>query len=78
MAAVVSGITSIDFKKCTTRELQVKFYLGQNEACSPGDSTSGSPESLLQRHSGGRSVYKILVKGGVQCNQELTLQKAFC
>ena len=39
MAAVVSGIMSIDFKKCTTWELQVEFYWGQNEACSQGDST---------------------------------------
>ena len=35
-------------KKCTTWELQVKFYLGQNEKCSPGDSTSDSSEKLLQ------------------------------
>ena len=29
--------------------MQVKFYLGQNEDCSPGDSTAGSSERLLQR-----------------------------
>ena len=62
MAAVVSGISSIDFKKCTTRELQVKFYLGQNEACSPGDSTSDSSERLLQRVQEPVSIYMILVK----------------
>ena len=28
-----------------------------------GDSTSDSSERLLQRGSGGRSIYKILVKG---------------
>ena len=33
-------------------ELQVKFYLGQYEEFSPGDSTSDSPEKLLQRGSG--------------------------
>ena len=33
---------------------------------------------LLQRRSGKRSIYKILVKGGVQCNQALILQKVFC
>ena len=29
--------------------LQVKFYLGENENCSPGDSISDSSEKLLQR-----------------------------
>ena len=62
MAAVVSGIMSIDLKKCTTRELRVKFYLGQNEACSPGDSTSDSSERLLQRVQEPVSIYMILVK----------------
>ena len=28
-----------------------KFYLGQNEACGPGDSTSDSSEKLFQRGS---------------------------
>ena len=35
-------------KKCTTWALQVKFYLGQNEDCSPGGSISDSAERLLQ------------------------------
>ena len=35
----------------------------QNEDCSPGDSTSESFERMLHRGSGGRSIYKILVKG---------------
>ena len=30
-------------------ELRVKFYLGQNEDCSPEDSASDSSEKLLQR-----------------------------
>ena len=34
-----------------------------HEGCSLGDSTSGSSERLLQRGSGERSIYKILVKG---------------
>ena len=50
-------------KKYTTWELQVKFSLGQNEDCRPGGSTSYSTDRLLQRGSGGRSIYKILVKG---------------
>ena len=37
--------------------------MGANEDCSPGDSTSDSSERLRQRGSGGRSIYKILVKG---------------
>ena len=45
---------------------------------SPGDRTSDSSERLLQRRSEGRSIYKILVKGGVQCNEALTFQEAFC
>ena len=35
----------------------------QNEDCSPRDSTSESFERMLHRGSGGRSIYKILVKG---------------
>ena len=50
-------------KRCTTWEFQVKFYLGQNEDCSPVDSTSDSSEELLRRGRGGRLIYVILVKG---------------
>ena len=65
MAAVVSGIMSIDFKKCTTWELQVEFYWRQNEACSPGDSTSGSSGKLpkMLGRVGKFNIYVILVKG---------------
>ena len=38
------------------------FYLGQNEDCDLGDSTLDSSERLSQTGSGGRSIYKILVK----------------
>ena len=38
--------------KFILRELQVKFYLGQNEDCSLGDSTSNSSEKMLQRGRG--------------------------
>ena len=41
----------------------VKFYWGQNEDCSPRGSISDSSERLLQRSSGGKSIYKVLVKG---------------
>ena len=50
-------------KRCRTWELRVKFYLGQNENCSLKDSTSGSSEELFYSSSGGKSIYKILVKG---------------
>ena len=53
---------NINFKKSTTWELWVKFYLGQNEDCSWEDSTSGSFEGMLQRGSGGGRYYKILGK----------------
>ena len=39
-------------KRCTTGELWLKFYLGQNEDCRPGGSISDSPERLLQSSSG--------------------------
>ena len=40
--------------RCIMWELWVKFYLGQNEGCSSGDSISGNSEKLLQRGSGGK------------------------
>ena len=43
--------------------LRVKFYLGQNEDCSLGGNISDSSERLLQSSSGGKSIYKVLVKG---------------
>ena len=43
--------------------VRVVSYLGQNEDCSLGDSSPVSSERLLQRSSGERSIYKILVKG---------------
>ena len=50
-------------KRYTTWELWVKFYLGQNEDCSPGGSISDSSERLFQSGSGGKSIYKVLVQG---------------
>ena len=51
-------------KRCTIWELRVEFYLGQNEDCSLGDSTSDSSEKLLQRGRGKDSILVALVKGG--------------
>ena len=50
-------------KRCITWELWVKFYLGQNEDCTLWDSISDSFERLLQSGSGGKTIYKVLVKG---------------
>ena len=36
--------------------------MGQNEDCSPGGSISDGSERLLQSGSGGKSMYKVLVK----------------
>ena len=51
----------------TKRDVQLEscelFYLGQNEDCSLGGSISDSSERLLQRGSGGKSIYKVLEKG---------------
>ena len=54
-------------KRCTMWDLWIKFYLGQNEYGSQGDSTSDSSERLLQRSCGGRSLWMILVKECVLC-----------
>ena len=48
-------------KKKKKHNVWVKFYLGQNEDDSLGDSISDSSEKLLQR--GKVSIYVILVKG---------------
>ena len=52
-------------KKCTMWEFWVKFYWGQNEDYSPGDSISDSLEKLLW---GKVNIYVILLTG-TTCNQ---------
>ena len=49
-------------KKICYLRVVSKFYLGQNEDCSLGGSISESSERLLQSGSGGKSMYKVLVK----------------
>ena len=46
-------------------ELRVKFYLGQCEDCSPGESTSDSSTRLLQRGRGERQYMCEFGEGGV-------------
>ena len=57
--------------------LRVKFYLGQNEDCSPGGSISDSSERLLQTGSGGRSIDKVLVKGEFRTVKHSFFKKIF-
>ena len=51
------------YKKCTAGRVTSKFYMGQNEDDSPGDSSSDTSEKLLQRGRGKVSIYVVLVKG---------------
>ena len=57
-------------KQKQTRELQVKFYLGQSEDDSLGDRTSDSSEKLLLSGGGKVGIYAILVKGDVSCRTQ--------
>ena len=61
-------LLNILFSEFTKKDVQLescklKFYLGQNEDCNPGGSISDSSKRVLQSSSGGRSIYKVLVKG---------------
>ena len=47
VCCVDTGLST--FKEMQMLQLGVKFHLGQNEACSPGNSTSNSSENPLQR-----------------------------
>ena len=62
-------------KRCTAWELWVKLSLGQYETHSPGDSTTDNSEKLLQRGSGGKSIYKILVKGEFDVIKHLSYKR---
>ena len=67
----------VDFKKCTMWELRVKFYLGQNEDCNLGDSSSDSCEKLPQRGRGERSVYMWFWWRENTCNEGHIFPKVF-
>ena len=75
--------STVDLKKfhncesCKLSFMRVKLYLGQNEDCSLGDSTSDSSEKLLQRGRGKVNIYDF-GEGGVQCNQARIFAKVFC
>ena len=61
--------------KFILREVQVKFYLGQNEDCSPGDSITDSSEKLLQRGRGEGQHLCDFGEGGVLAIKHIFLQK---
>ena len=58
--------------------VEVKFYQGQDEDCSPGGSISDSSERLLQSGSGGRPIYKDLVKGEFSTMKHSIYKRFFC
>ena len=58
-----NALSVCQLKRCPVWELRVEFCLGQKEDCILGDSISDSSGRLLQRTSGGRSIYKIFEKG---------------
>ena len=58
-------VDPVNLKKKKKHNVWVKFYLGQNQDDSLGDSISDSSEKLLQR--GKIRIYVILVKG-CTCN----------
>ena len=50
-------------KICITWELRIKFYLGQNGACSLGDSISDISERLLQSDKGEEQYIRLWWRG---------------
>ena len=68
-------LSSVNLKKYTTWELQVKFYLGQNEDCIPEESTSDSSERLLKRGRGKGQYVCDFGEGGIQTMEYIFFQK---
>ena len=64
-------------ESCKLSCMRVKPYLGQNEDCSLGDSTSDSSEKLLHRGRGKVKIYGF-GEGGVQCSHAHIFTKVFC
>ena len=63
-------------KRCKMQEFRVKFYLGQNEDCSMGDSTQIVLRKCSNEVVG--EVNIILVKGEFSAIKHVFLQKVFC
>ena len=64
--------------KFILREVQVKFYLGQNEDCSPGDSITDSSEKLLQRGRGEGQYRGDFGKGSIYVIKQGFFAECFC
>ena len=63
-------------KWCTTWELWVKFYLGQNEDCSP--EAASQLRETAPKWQWGKVNTEGFGEGGVQYHEALNLQKVFC
>ena len=57
--------------------LQVKFYWGQNEDYSPGESSSDSSEKLLQRDSGEDGYKLAFGEGGIYAIKHICFCRRF-
>ena len=51
--------------------------MGQNEDCSLGGSMSDNSERLLPRGSGGKTIYKVLVKGELKTMKHSFYKRLF-
>ena len=65
------------YLRFTTWELRIESYVGQNEDCWPGESTSDNWETAPKRRCGGDSMYMILSKGEYMPSGTCFFQKAF-
>ena len=59
-------------------ELQVKFYLGQNEGYSPGNSISASSEKLLQRGRKESQYIRDFSEEGLHAIRHIFFAEGFC
>ena len=58
--------------------MSIKFYLGQYEDCSLGDSTSDSSAKLFQRGSGERRYICDFGEGGVHAIEHIFFAESLC
>ena len=66
---------NINLKRMPNMRVQVKFYLGQNEDCSLGDSTSDSPGKLLQTDSGEGQYIRDFGEEAIHAIKHIFFQK---
>ena len=67
-----------NFLKSTTWEFWVKFYLGQNEDGSPGDSIPDSSEKLLQRGRGEGQYIRDFGEEGIHAIKHIFFVEGYC